>query len=189
MRHFDIPFEELLIPLDQQDTNREILKVSPSGKVPALLDGSVTIWESLAIAEYLNEKYPKLGLWPQDTGVRAWARSIANEMHAGFASMRNHLPHDLQKSVKGFDWSPAKADVLRVFAIWNDCLIKSKGPYLFGSFSIADAMYAPVVNRLISYDVPCEGAVQKYVQAIRNLPAHQEWIATGESEKLQAPNH
>lgn len=185
LRHFGIAFDETLIPLDQPETSSQIHRYSPSGKVPALRDGTVTVWESLAIAEYLNEKYPEKQMWPRDAGRRAWARSIANEMHGGFLTMRNHMPHDLKKKLTAFDWSPAKADIERVKEIWTECLRYSGGPFLFTSFSIADAMFAPVVNRFVTYGVPCEPPVQKYIDAIRALPAHREWIIAAEAETLR----
>src|SRR5688500_11986634 len=111
MKHFEIPFEEILVALDRPDTRQEILKYSPSAKVPALIDGKLTIWESLAIAEYLNEKFPEKKMWPSDSSARAWARSISNEMHGGFQDLRHHLSHDIQKELKSFDSSKAQADI------------------------------------------------------------------------------
>lgn len=189
MKHFDISFEEKLIPLDQPDTEKNILKYSPSKKVPALVDADITVWESMAIMEYLNEKYPQKQMWPADTKKRALARSVANEMHSGFSSMRNIMSHDLQKTVPGFDYSAALTDVNRVMDIWRECLQQSGGPFLFGSFSIADAMYAPVVNRFITYDVKVDTDCAKYIIAMRELPAHKAWIEAGLAEKLIAPLH
>ncbi len=185
MKHFNIPFEEKLIPLDLPTTREEIRQFSPSGKVPALIDGEITVWESLAIAEYLNEKFPEKQMWPKDHRARAMARSIANEMHGGFQNMRNHMPHDLKKKLAVFDLGPAKEDVHRVKEIWKKCLNEFQGPFLFGDFSIADALYAPVVNRFVSYAVPVEGVVEKYVKTIRQLPAHALWIDQGEKETLR----
>lgn len=189
MKHFGIPFEEKLILLDQPETREEIMKYSEAAKVPVLVDGGIHIWESMAIAEYLNEKFPEKKMWPQDTAARAWARSISNEMHSGFATMRNIMSHDLQKHFAGFDYSKAADDVARIQKIWADCLQSSKGPFLFGDFSITDAMFAPVVNRFITYDVKTEGAVQDYVITMRNLPAHQEWIQSGLQETFEAKFH
>lgn len=184
MKHFQIPFEEKLIPLDQPQTTSEILKYSPSAKVPALIDGDINIWESLAIAEYLNDKYPEKNMWPADIKQRATARTISNEMHAGFQTMRNHMPHDLKKQLTNFDYGPAKADIERIKKIWGDCLTKSGGPFLFGNFSIADAMYAPVVNRFVTYGVLLEPDIAQYVETLRALPAHQEWIQQGLAENM-----
>lgn len=184
MKHFGIPFEEKLIPLYSADSEKNILSYSPSKKVPVLIDGDMTIWESMAIMEYLNEKYPQKQMWPKDVKMRALARSVANEMHSGFATMRNIMSHDLQKNLPGFDYSKALTDVNRVMEIWRDCLKKSGGPFLFGDFSIADAMYAPVVNRFITYDVKIETDIAKYIMTMRELPAHKEWIDAGLTEKL-----
>ena len=189
MKHFNIPFEEKLIPLDQPETEENILKYSPSKKVPVLIDADISVWESMAIMEYLNEKYPEKQMWPADAKKRALARSVANEMHSGFSTMRNIMSHDLQKSVPGFDYSAAAADVNRVMDIWRDCLHRSGGPFLFGSFCIADAMFAPVVNRFITYDVKVDTVVAKYIIAMRELPAHKAWIDAGLVEKLIAPKH
>ncbi len=147
MKHFGISFEEILIPLDQPDTTANILKYSPTARVPVLIDGDLHIWDSFAIAEYLHEKYPEKNLWPSNSSQRAMARSVSAEMHSGFSDLRQHLSHDLQKNFKEYDWSKADADIKRVKEIWTGCLKESGGPYLFGSFTIADAMYAPVANR------------------------------------------
>lgn len=189
MKHFGIPFEEILIPLDQPDTSAKILTYSPTAKVPVLIDGDLHVWDSLAIAEYLHEKFPEKKLWPEEPAKRAWARSISAEMHSGFSDLRQHLSHDLQKNFKEFNWSPARADIERVKAIWTECLKKSGGPYLFGTFSIADAMYAPVANRFMSYAVPLEGVVKTYVDTIRSNPSHKLWIEAGLLETYTADKH
>jgi glutathione S-transferase len=190
LKHFGIPFEEKLIPLDQENTTAEIKKYSPTGKVPTLVDDKILVWDSLAIAEYLNDKFPEKQMWPKDVAARALARAVSNEMHSGFQNMRTHMSHDLQKELKNFDHSPAQKDIDRVKEIWADCLKKSGGPYLFGKeFTIADAMYAPVVNRFVSYGVPTDGVIKTYVNTIRNLPAHAEWIKEGLAEAYLAPLH
>ncbi len=189
MKHFGIPFEEILIPLDQPDTTAKILTYSPTAKVPVLIHGDLHIWDSFAIAEYLHEKYPEKKLWPVDSAKRAWARSISAEMHSGFSDLRQHLSHDLQKNFKEFNWAPAKGDIERVKQIWTECLKKSGGPYLFGEFSIADAMYAPVVNRFMSYAVPMDGTVKSYVDTIRGNAAHRLWIEAGLLETYTADKH
>ena len=166
---FQIPFEEKLILLDQPDTLTNILAFSPTGKVPVLIDDQFVVWDSLAIAEYLNEKFPLKNLWPKDFQARAHARSVANEMHSGFSTLRELLPHDIQREVKNFDVGKAKGDIDRIKSIWRDCLQKYGGPFLFGNFSIADAMYAPGVNRFKSYAVPLSGDVQKYAENMRSL--------------------
>ena len=189
MKHFEIPFEEKLVALDQPSTPQEIVKFSPSGKVPALIDGPTVIWESLAIAEYLNDKYPEKQMWPTSASLRAVARAVSNEMHGGFQAMREHMSHDLQKKLTGFDWSAAKEDVHRVWAIWSECLKKSGGPFLFGAFSIADAMYAPVANRFITYGLPLDATCAGYVRTLRALPAHRLWLEAGEQEQLRMPRY
>lgn len=191
MKHFDISFEEILIPLDQPQTTEQILKYSPSAKVPALIDGDLNIWDSLAIAEYLNEKFPNKQMWPKDLVQRALARSVAAEMHSGFQDLRQHLSHDIKKQYKEneFDYSPAKNDIERIKQIWTDCLKQSKGPYLFGEFSIADAMFAPVVNRFVTYGVPTKDEVAHYIKTMRENKAHQIWITEGLKEELRVPRY
>lgn len=185
MKHFEISFEEQLVPLYTSESEKNILKYSPSKKVPALIDDDVLVWESMAIMEYLNEKYPEKKMWPENPKERALARSVANEMHSGFATMRSVMSHDLQKNLPGFDYSRALTDVNRVMDIWRDCLKKSGGPFLFKNFSIADAMFTPVVNRFMTYDVKVDTEIAKYMMHIRELPAHKEWIEAGLNEKLK----
>src|SRR5258708_6956940 len=185
------PFEEVVVGLDMPETAQNIRKYSPSGRVPALIDGALTIWESLAICEYLAEKFPKAGLWPQDPAARALARSISSEMHAGFSNLRNDC------SVKFLQQYPAKplrpetqADVDRIVALWNECLQKSGGPYLFGARpGIADAMYAPVVSRFRTYSIPVSGAAKAYCDTVWALPALQDWLAAARAETLRARLH
>lgn len=189
MKHFELPFEEILIPLDQPETTGQILKYSPTAKVPVLVDGDLHVWDSLAIAEYLHEKYPEKKLWPLDQAQRARARSLSAEMHSGFSDLRHYLSHDLQKNFKEFNWSPAASDIARIKKIWTECLETSGGPYLFGAFTIADAMYAPVVNRFMSYAVPMEGIVKTYAETLRNNPSHKLWIEAGLLETYSADKH
>lgn len=192
--HFEIPFQEKLIFLDQPTTTKEIMAFSPTGKVPALVDEGQVIWDSLAICEYLNDKFPHKNMWPTDLKKKAWARSVAAEMHSGFQTMRQVMSHDLQKQHTEFGSDAASEDIKRVKQIWTECLIRWGGPFLFGSsFTIADAMYAPVVNRFVSYAVPfdpvTESSVGKYIKKIRELPAHQKWIQAGLKETVEAPFH
>ncbi len=189
MSYFNIPFEEVLIPLDQPETKTEILKYSPSGFVPCLVDQDLIIHDSLAISEYLNDKFPRLGLWPSDINVRANARAISCEMHSGFQGLRKLLPHDSQKELKNFDYSIVEKDLNRIFEIWKTCLNQYQGPFLFGQFSIADAMFAPVVNRLFSYGVKYPEQLSTYIHLIRQLPAHQKWIEIGRLETYSMPFH
>lgn len=183
LTHFEIPFEEILIPLDKPSTRESILRYSPSAKVPALVDGDLTLWESLAIAEYLNETFPEKEMWPGDLRQRAQARAVSAEMASSFQTMRTLMPHDVQKELKDFDFSKAATDIARVKDIWTNALRQSGGPFLFGRFSIADAMYAPVVNRFVTYGIPRdEPLVSSYMNTIRSLPAHQKWIEQGRKE-------
>ncbi len=171
-----------MVKLYQPDSLNELSKVSPSQKVPVLIDEELIIWDSLAIFEYLNEKYPNKQMWPAKKEDRAIARAVSCEMHSGFQTMREVMSHDLKNHYPDFDYSAAKKDVSRVIEIWHECLKKSGGPFLFGEFSIADAMYAPVVNRFVTYDVKCDQLTLQYIKTIRSLPAHQQWIEAGIKE-------
>lgn len=185
LKQADIPFEEILIPLYQGDYKARILDLSPSGKVPCLIDGNVAVWDSLAIAEYLAELYPSLHLWPDDPAARAEARSISAEMHAGFTNLRSQMGMNLRRHVPGTVPTPsAQADIDRIEHIWQHCRQRhaDAGPFLFGRFSIADAMYAPVCARFRSYSVPLQPASQAYVDHMLELPALREWYAAAEAE-------
>lgn len=189
MKHFNIPFEEILIKLDMPDTTANIKKYNPTGKVPALNDNDFLIWESAAIMEYLNERYPEKNMYPKDLKARAVARALSMEMHAGFGKMRELLSFNIRNNFTDFDYSPALEDINRVKQIWTEALTKSKGPFLFGDFSIADAMYAPVVGRFKSYGVPVDGLVKKYCDSVMNLPAMKEWYEGAMKEDFVAANH
>lgn len=178
MRVCGIPFEETVIPIYRDDSRARLLEVSPSGKVPALIDGDVAVWDSLAIIEYLAEKFPRAGLWPADAGARAHARSISAEMHSGFPALRMECGMNMHRPVSGRNLSPdAAANVARIHDIWSGCRTRygAAGPFLFGSFSAADAMYAPVVSRFETYAIPGSEIVAHYMNAIVALPAWQEW--------------
>ena len=184
-------FEEQVVPLDMPDTAQNIRKYSPSGRVPALLDGELTIWDSLAICEYLSEKFPYQKLWPAAPADRARARSISAEMHSGFTNLRNDC------SMKILEQYPARqlraetqADVDRIVALWTECLQKSGGPFLFGAQPcIADAMYAPVVSRFRTYSIPVSGKAKAYCDAVWAWPALQDWVAGARAETLRARFH
>jgi glutathione S-transferase len=184
MRHLQIPFIETLIKLYDENTTAELAKLSPSGKVPVLIDDTILIWESMAIFEYLNEKYPEKKMWPETKSKRAHARAVCNEMHGGFEDMRELMSHDIQNHFPDFNYSAAQKDVQRIMDIWHECLEQSGGPYLYGTFTIADAMFAPVVNRFITYDVKCNSQTLDYIKTIRAIPAHQEWIQAALVEKF-----
>ena len=140
MKYFRVPFEEVLIRLDRPETHASILKYSPSGKVPALIDGDLVVWESLAIMEYLHDKFPEKKMYPLDLKTRAYARSLAHEMHAGFLKMRQHMSFSATKTFKNFDCSPAIDDINRVKNLWSESLKQSGGPFLMGEFTMGDAM-------------------------------------------------
>jgi glutathione S-transferase len=185
MRQADIAFREIRLPLKSEEWRNRIAQYSPSGKVPALIDGGVTVWDSLAIAEYLAEKYPDRPLWPRDAAARATARSASAEMHSGFQALRTQMPMNLRRQRPGQGNTPAVlADVARICALWRDCRSRfaGNGPFLFGEFSIADAMYAPVVTRLMTYVVEVDDEAARYVDAVSGLPAFQAWVADARRE-------
>lgn len=190
LKHFQIPFEQILIKLDLPDTTENILKYSPSGKVPALIDGEVTVWESMAIMEYLNDKFPEKKMYPADPAKRALARSMANEMHAGFVKLRQHCPFHSKKKFPSHDLGPAMSDIKRVKELWNSALKQSGGPFLMGKdFGLVDAMFAPVVGRFDTYLVPVEGAIKNYCESIMALPAMHAWYDGARAENFIAVDH
>ncbi|QSN61138.1 glutathione S-transferase family protein [Caballeronia sp. M1242] len=178
LRHFGIPFDEALIRLGQPGTKAKILDVTPSGKVPCLItDSGETVWESLAIMETLAERYPQHALWPRDAAARAHARSISAEMHAGFADLRQNMPMHITTREPGIGATPGTlADIARIDAIWTGCLAQSNGPFLFGDFCIADAMFAPVVMRFNSYAPAISEGAREYAARVTALPAVAAWI-------------
>lgn len=185
MRVLDIDFEERLIPLYQDDFKVELLKYSPAGKVPVLVDGGTTVWDSLAIAEYLDERFPDRGIWPREPAARARARSICAEMHAGFSALRNCMPMNLRARHPGCGHTPETlADIARIVAIWEDCRANSNvgGEFLFGEFCAADAFYAPVVTRMVTYGVELPAVAAAYRDAVLALAAMKEWTASGVAE-------
>ncbi len=176
-----LPFETRTIALDRPTSRADILRVTPSGKVPVLHDGDLAIWDSLAICEYLAERAPSL--WPADRVARARARTISAEMHSGFAALRQHMPMQLLEQRHGQGHTPdALADAARVHAIWRDALGRSGGPLLFGDFSIADAMFAPVVTRFQTYGIELDASCRAYVAAVEALPAMKRWRAEAAAE-------
>ena len=188
LRAKNIAFEEIFIPLytDKADKDR-LLSVSRSGKVPALIDGDVTVWDSLSIIEYLAEKFPEAGLWPEDRAARAHARSISAEMHSGFMALRNECGMNLHRPIRAVALSAdAQANVARIQEIWADCHARygKNGPFLFGTFTGADAMFAPVVHRFRTYAIPVAKDAQPYMDAMMSLAAFQEWTRDGLAETL-----
>jgi glutathione S-transferase len=183
-----IAFEEIFIPLYTGATDKKrILDFTRSGKVPALLDGEVTIWDSLAIIEYVAERFPQTWLWPEDRASRAHARSISAEMHSGFAALRNECGMNLHRPVGAIMLSAnARADIARIQQIWIDCRERHEksGPFLFGAFGGADAMFAPVVHRFRTYAIEVAPAVRRYMDTMMSLPAFEEWTRAGLAETL-----
>lgn len=181
MKVLGMPFRELRIPLYGAQSKQEILKHSPAGKVPCLVEGATRVWDSLAILEYLAEGDPRV--WPADATLRARARSISAEMHSGFPNLRQHMSMNIRKRHPGKGrTSEVLAEIARAKEIWSEC----RGPFLFGAFCAADAMYAPLVLRFRTYEVELQGACRAYADAVLALPALQEWIrgAEGETESL-----
>ncbi|MGE0870925.1 MAG: glutathione S-transferase family protein [Kofleriaceae bacterium] len=183
LAHTGAVFETRTIVLDRDTTKAELAKIGPSGRVPVLHHDGLVIWDSLAICEYAHELYPHAKLWPGDREERARARSIAAEMHAGFAALRRDMPMDLGSSSQGEGHTAeALADVGRITAVWRDQLTRSKGPFLFGAFSIADAMFAPVATRFRTYGVDLDATARGYVETVFALPAMQNWLRDAEAE-------
>jgi glutathione S-transferase len=190
LRHAGAAIEEVLIPLDQADSAINLRRHSPSGRVPVLRHGALTIWETLAICEYLAEQFPDARLWPADRGVRAHARAVSNEMHAGFAALRDNLPMDIcRRWPLGNRLAKVGPDVERVAAIWRECRerfgsrgAEGAGDFLFGGFTIADAMFAPMATRFVTYSVPLDPVSSAYVAAMQRWPAMQEWTTAAKAE-------
>ncbi len=178
-------FDEIVIPLYIDGAKDRILGFSPSGKVPALRHGDVAVWESLAICEYLAEAFPQAGLWPAEATVRAAARSASHEMHAGFMALRRAMPMNCRASKPGKGMADGvAADIECVTAIWRDCRARfgAGASLLFGAFTIADAMYAPVASRFRTYQVALDAVSAAYVEAVHTLPAMRAWLAAAAAE-------
>jgi glutathione S-transferase len=183
-----IAFDEVFIPLyTGDDDKKRILGFTHSGKVPALIDGDVTIWDSLAIIEYLAEGFPEARLWPEDRARRAHARSISAEMHSGFVALRTECGMNLHRPVGAITLSAdAHANIARIQQIWIECRERygKFGPFLFGAFGGADAMFAPVVHRFRTYAIAVEPEAQDYMNTVMSLPAFQVWTTAGLAETL-----
>ncbi len=178
-----LDFEEQTISPDDPAARAEILLLSSSILVPCLRHDGVTVWDTLAIAEYLNEIKPKAGLLPHDRVLRARCRSISGEIHSGFTALRSSLPVNLKGHFPGFKiWSRAQSDIDRITTLWTECLDASKGPFLFGERSMADAMYAPVVTRFRTYDVALPKRLAEYSDVIMAMPEMKQWIAAAKLE-------
>jgi glutathione S-transferase len=182
-RFAGLAFDEVMVAPDDADARKELLLLSPSILVPRLTHDGIKVWDTLAIAEYLNETMPDAGLLPADRAARARCRAISGEMHSGFSSLRSALPMNLKRTFPGHKvWARALADIERITTIWRECLADYGGPFLFGERSMADAMYAPVVTRFITYDVALDAPCAAYGRRIMALPEMAEWIAAAKRE-------
>ena len=188
LRANDIAFEEVFIPLYTGEADKQrILDVTPSGKVPALVDCDITVWDSLAIIEYAAERFPEARLWPEDRAARAHARSISAEMHSGFMALRNECGMNLHRPIGAIALSAdARANIARIQQIWIECRQRygKSGPFLFGAFGGADAMFAPVVHRFRTYAIELAPEAADYMKAMMALPAFREWTEAGLAETI-----
>jgi len=188
LAHSGLAFDTKTIILDRETTRAEIKKVNAAGKLPVLHHDDLVIWDSLAICEYLNELLPEAQLWPSDRAKRARARSICAEMHSGFTALRSNMPMEVCASKPGQGHTPeALADARRIMEIWREALAASSGPFLFGRFSIADAMFAPVTTRFTTYGVELDATCRAYVDTIAALPAMQAWRRDAAAEPASRP--
>jgi glutathione S-transferase len=193
LKQAGIPFEEIKVRFDSFDADSEfkntVNALTPTGKVPVLVDGDLVVWDTLAIAEYVAEQFPDQALWPRDKGARARARSICAEMHAGFTGLRGNCPMNIDASLADTgaliwrDKPAVRADVARLVAMWTELLAQHGGPLLFGNFSIADAYFAPVCMRLKSYALPVPPVITTYVERLYALPGVQAWVHDAVAEK------
>ena len=184
LRYLDIDFEEIQIPLFTPGYKEKLRAYSPAGLVPIYREADVTIWDSLAILEFLAERHPHL--WPRKTEARALARAVSAEMHAGFQSLRTYLPLNCRARDRRISFTEdVNKDISRVLEIWKQCrgLYRSKGPWLFGEFSIADLMYAPVASRFVTYGVTTGNAAQEYIDAVMNDANVARWMAEAAAEQ------
>jgi glutathione S-transferase len=187
LKQAGIPFQERMVKFDSfnspdSEFKREILKVNPVGRVPVLVDEGFAVWDSLAISEYVAEKFPDRKLWPADPQARARARSVCAEMHSGFSSLRNHCPMNIEAQLPQVgalvwrDQAGVRSDVERIVGMWSGLLETCRGPMLFGEFSVADAFFAPVCFRIRNYALPVPGAVTDYVRRVCALPGVKAWV-------------
>ncbi|HWA91215.1 MAG TPA: glutathione S-transferase family protein [Rhizomicrobium sp.] len=183
LRHVGVKFDEIVVPLRATATSPEILKHSPAGRVPVLKIGERAIWDSLAICETLNDLHPEAGLWPDDPLTRAEARAAAAEMHSGFADVRDQLSMDFVRRLPLPELREAtKAQIARILEAWEAALARHGGPYLFGRFSIADCMYAPVVSRFTTYGIQAPARTKAYMETVWALPAMEDWRKAAQQE-------
>jgi glutathione S-transferase len=185
LTHFGVAFEEVVVELDAPDTRERLLEYSPSARAPVLIHDGVTIWDSLAIIEYVAETWAELPVWPRDKAARAMARALSAEMHSGFSALRAHCPTQFARgSRKRALTSDVEADVRRIEEAWRAARARfgAGGPFLFGAFSAADAMFAPVVNRFQTYEIDVASDAKAFMQAIMDLPEWGAWTKAAEAE-------
>jgi len=197
MREFGLPFDEVMVHFDsfgaESAFKQAIGRVSPAGRVPVLVDDDLVVWDTLAIAEYLAERFPEHALWPRERRARARARSLCAEMHAGFAALRSHCPMNLEASLpevgaRVLAEQPAvRVDLARIESMWIDALAASGGPFLFGDYGIADAYYAPVVGRLRTYSLPVSAPVASYIERVLASPGVSDWVRDALAEHQFVP--
>ncbi len=189
LKHFDIPFVEERLPLDTPEFAQAIAQWSGARRVPVFRQGEHTVWDSLAICEYINEAYLRAGGWPADLTARSYGRAIVCEMHSGFAAMRSEMPMSVRRVPSAVELSShAIADVSRVESIWSEALDRFGGPWLLGNFSIADAFYAPVAWRFHGYAVPVSSVASHYCRALLAHPAMQKWASAAHVETEHLPH-
>jgi glutathione S-transferase len=191
LKQSGLAFEELCVVLGAPDFAARVRAFSPAGKVPALRHGALSVWDSLAICEYLNDEFPEIRAWPRAIEERALARSVAAEMHSGFTALRGQMPMNVRASGRRVKSTPElERDIARVTELWRDCRTRAegRGPFLFGEFSIADAMYAPVAFRFATYGVALGPVEAAYVESLRRLPAMLEWAASAAAETETIPS-
>ena len=193
LKQAGIPFEEIKLRFDafspESNFKTELARISPAGRVPVLVDGDLAVWDTLAIAEYVAERFPDKNLWPQDVKARARARSVCSEMHSGFGALRSHFPMNIEAALPEVgervlaEQAGVRDDLARLVGMWSALLEASGGPMLFGSFGIADAFFAPVVMRLNTYRVPAPPPIAAYLQRVTALPGVQAWITEALAER------
>ncbi|MGB3300349.1 MAG: glutathione S-transferase family protein [Phormidesmis sp.] len=184
---FEVEFEEIQESLRQEKLTERLSQYSPTGRVPVLVDKTVTVWDSLAICEYVSEKYLAGKGWPEDEGWRAEARAVCAEMHAGFMALRHELPMNCRAARKVELSATAKLDIARVDDIWSNCISTNQGPWLFGDFSIADCFYAPVVLRFKTYGIPVSASARRYSSFFLEQPTLNQWVDAANAETEVVP--
>jgi glutathione S-transferase len=190
LRQLGIPFEERKLPLFTDEFHRALAGISPAGLVPVLVDDGFAVWDTLAIAEYVAERFPDARVWPADPRARARARSVCAEMHAGFGSLRHRMPMNIDARLPGLGRDPqVQRDIDRIIAMWHELRAAhaADGPFLFGRFGAADAFYAPVVTRFVTYEVTLPDVCAAYMATMQALPAMREWTQAALVEKCFVP--